>query len=94
MTEHGKRDKLDYEALETIYKDEQEVRSMLVTAVEKERKALYERGVEEGIRGEKLETARNLLTRGFELKLISEITGLSIQEIEEIKSANGPHNNH
>lgn len=83
MAEHGKRDQLDYEALETVYKDEQEVQSMLVTAVEKERKAIYERGIEQG----KLETARNLLQKGFELELISEITGLSIREIKRTKSS-------
>lgn len=79
---------------------------MLVTAVEKERKALFERGLQQGIEKgiekgikqgiyeEKIEIAQNLLIKGFELELIAEITGLSVPTIEKLKSDRPTANGH
>ncbi len=38
-------------------------------------------GIEEG----KIETAKNMLNKGMDVVLISECTGLSIEEIEKLK---------
>ncbi len=41
-----------------------------------------EKGKEEGIAEGKIETARNMLHKGLEIELISQCTGLTIEEIK------------
>jgi len=43
---------------------------------------------EEGKQEEKIETARRLIKKGMDIKLIIEITGLSRDDIEKIKKEN------
>ena len=50
---HGRIASEDYESLETIYRNEEEVRTMLITALEKEKQQIYHNGRMEG----KIETA-------------------------------------
>ena len=42
-------------------------------------------GIEKGLKESKIETAKNCLTRGFDIETISAITGLTSQEIEKLK---------
>jgi predicted transposase/invertase (TIGR01784 family) len=42
-------------------------------------------GITKGIAEGKLETARTMLAKGFDTSLISEITNLSVSEIEALK---------
>ena len=49
LSEHRRIDKADYKELERIYKNEEEVQEMLITALEKERKELYNKGYSVGI---------------------------------------------
>jgi len=49
LSEHQRIDASDYQELEHVYKDAEEVRSMLITALEKERKELYQRGLIDGV---------------------------------------------
>ena len=42
-------------------------------------------GLEEGAKAEKIEIAKNLLKKGVSIDLVSESTGLSIEELEELK---------
>ena len=42
-------------------------------------------GLEEGAKAEKIEIAKNLLKKGVYIDLVSESTGLSIEELEELK---------
>ena len=44
-----------------------------------------EEGLKEGIKKGKLETAKNMLKKGLDINLVSEITGLSIEEIDGLK---------
>ena len=41
-------------------------------------------GLQEGLQKGKLETAKNMLVEGMDIKMISHITGLSISEIEKL----------
>ena len=45
----------------------------------------HQRGVEEGIQSEKIQNTINGLKKGYSLEIISDITNLSIQDIEKIK---------
>ena len=46
----------------------------------------YDSGFDDGIEQNKIEMVRNMLTKNLDINLISEITGLSLEEIEEIKN--------
>ncbi len=43
------------------------------------------KGIKEGIENEKLQIVQNMLKKGLNIDLISEYTGLSIDEIESLK---------
>ena len=47
-----------------------------------------QKGLEEGIRKEKIEIARSMLKEELDTSLISKITGLSIEEIKNISETN------
>ncbi len=55
---------------------------MLVTALKKERKEIFEKGKTEG----KVEVAKGMLSKGMQISLISEITALPKEQIEQLKS--------
>ena len=76
MCEHGRIAKEEYHELEKIYFSKTEVKSMLVTALEKERKSFFEEG--------KMAVAKAMLSCGLEIELIVDITGLSKKEIEKL----------
>ena len=45
---HGRFESEDYESLESIYRTEEEVKTMLVTALERERERFFQNGLREG----------------------------------------------
>ena len=45
---HGRLESDDYESLESIYRTEEEVKTMLVTALEREREQIFQNGLREG----------------------------------------------
>ena len=45
---HGRLESDDYESLESIYRTEEEVKTMLVTALERERERFFQNGLREG----------------------------------------------
>jgi len=69
-----------------------EVPTMLATAIKKKEQEWFKEGLMEG-RNEGIalgeekgrrETARRMKTRGIEIDIITEVTGLSREEIEEL----------
>ena len=98
---HGRLDSEDYESLESIYRTEEEVKTMLVTALEREREQIFQNGLREGeqkgkqeglLEGkqegrieEKIETAKAMLAKGMEMTLISEITNLPEAQLLELR---------
>ena len=90
---HGRIESEDYESLEYIYQNEEEVKTMLVTALERERERFFQNGLREGeqkgrIEGEqkgKIETAKAMLARGMEMTLISEITNLPEAQLLQLR---------
>ena len=60
----------------TIYYDKEEYHKELV----------YELGTKDGIRSEKMEIAKKLLEKKTDINFISEVTGLTKEEIEILKN--------
>ncbi len=126
---HGRIGSSDYESLDFIYRSEEEVSTMLVTALERERRQIFQNGLLEGkqegllegkqegllegkqegllegkqegllegkqeglLEGEqkgriegKIETAKAMLAKGMEMRLISEITNLPEEQLLQLK---------
>ena len=59
-----------------------EGKSMLITTVKKIEKKAEKLGIEKGIQKKAIQTAKALIIEKMPVKKISEITGLSLQEIE------------
>ena len=78
---HGRIESGDYESLETIYRNEEEVKMMLVTALEREKQQIFQNGLLEG----KIEAAQAMLAKGMEITLISEITNLPEERLLQLK---------
>jgi predicted transposase/invertase (TIGR01784 family) len=79
---HGRIAPGDYQSLEQVYRTKEEVSTMLITALEKEKKETYQKGKMEG----KMEDAKVMLAKGMDISLISEITALSEEQISQLKS--------
>ncbi|MFN8670505.1 MAG: hypothetical protein U0457_00285 [Candidatus Sericytochromatia bacterium] len=58
---------------------------MLLTAIRKEKKDLIEKGTAIGIEKGKIETSINMIKEGFDDKIITKITGLNLEKIEELR---------
>ena len=101
LRRHGRIPEADMEQLERIYESKEEVRTMLITALEKEKREIYEQGKTDGrnegkiegkiegeIKGEikrQAEIARKMLLKGLGLPLIVELTGLSEAAVFQLK---------
>ena len=49
LHEHGRITSAAYDKLERVYKDKEEVKEMLITAIKKEKKAIFEDGLQQGL---------------------------------------------
>ena len=93
LSEHQRIEPEDYAQLERVYRNVEEVRAMLITALEKEREELYTEGLQEGLQEGRQEgkAAREreivvaMLKDGFALEVIARITGLTVEAIKEIQ---------
>ena len=89
---HGRVDEEAYGSLEEVIRDKEEVQSMLLTAIERERRQIREEGWEEGreegwtagidIRNRQIVQAMH--ERNYDIAVIADVTGLSIPAIKEI----------
>jgi predicted transposase/invertase (TIGR01784 family) len=89
MSKHGRIPEEDVDKLERIYENKEEVRQMLITALKKEKQEIFDQGEREGKRKgdyeRQIATAHKMLSKGFEIALIAEVTGLSEAEILKLK---------
>ena len=91
---HGRIESDDYESLESIYRTEEEVKTMLVTALARERERFFQNGLREGEQKGKqagllegrIEAAKAMLAKGMEISLISEITNLPEAQLLQLKN--------
>ena len=89
LSENKRIDESDYQELEHVYKDAEEVRAMLITALEKEREQIFKQGIEKGIEKGKYEDAKIMFAKGMSVSLVSEITGLPEKELLKLQSKLG-----
>jgi predicted transposase/invertase (TIGR01784 family) len=75
----------DYEALSEVYHDREEVHSMLIKALEREKRQIFEEGREEGREEGKRDIARALLAEGLSLEKVARVTGLSEADIRALE---------
>ena len=97
LSAHGWIRPEDYESLEYIYQTEEEVKTMLATALQKDREQMFQNGLREGeqkgrIEGKqeglfegRIEAAKAMLAKGMEITLISEITNLPEAQLLQLK---------
>lgn len=86
LAEHGRVDKIDYKSLERIYKDKEEVKEMLITAIKKQKKEFYNKGLVDGMEKQKMMIARKMLFQGMEIPFIIQLTGLSEEAVLKLKA--------
>ena len=75
-----------------IRKDKENVKEMLITAIKKEKKAIFEDGLQKGIEtGKKkgqheksIDIAKRMLALGQDIEVISKVTGLSKKKIRDL----------
>ena len=77
------------QALESSSKEEYIYMASTYKTFEEEKEAygdiMKEEGIEQGIQEEKINTAKNMLSKNIDIQTISEVTNLSIEEIEKLK---------
>ena len=56
------------------------------TAIDEAREEVLEQGIERGRHEGRLELIRKMLSRGLPLKVVSDVTGLSSEELEALLS--------
>jgi predicted transposase/invertase (TIGR01784 family) len=89
---HGRIETEDYDVLSEVYHHREEVQTMLIKALKREKREIFEEGLQEGeqIGREKgrmdqaRRTALALLARGMTVSEIAEINGLSEEEISRL----------
>ena len=94
LWEHGRIDQDKYHSMERVYNTKEEVKNMLITSIQKEKKLFFQQGKHEGKREGKregilegkMEIAKEMLSEGFEIEIIARITGISKQEIEKLNN--------
>ena len=92
---HGRIESDDYESFESTYQSEEEVKTMLVTALARERERFFQNGLregeqkgkQEGLLEGRIEAAKAMLAKGMEMSLISEITNLPEAQLLQLKDA-------
>ncbi|MEZ5671426.1 MAG: Rpn family recombination-promoting nuclease/putative transposase [Thiotrichaceae bacterium] len=84
---HDKLDEIDWRALDKV-RSEQEI-NMFLENMKICDDIAYQKGISDGEqRGKlegKLETARAMLTKGLNVSLVAEVTGLDVAEIEQLR---------
>jgi len=98
---HGRIDEAEYGSLAQNISSKEEVRSMLLTALEKERETIrqealeqgleqgIERGIERGIINERRDNVRAMHTKGFAIDVIADIIGITNEEVEALINHEG-----
>ena len=85
LARHEYIERGDFEQFEEVYQSTEEVQSMLIKALERERQQYIEQGIEQGIeRGieqSQQEIVRTMSAHGFDALQIAEVTGIPAEEV-------------
>ena len=88
LTIHGYRPAKDFLLVEREYRTVEEVKSMLITAIERDRESLLARGRSEGIEQGKEQRDRQIAhamaQRGMTVAVIADILGISEHDVSRL----------
>ena len=102
LREHGRVAPGDYAEIETIYRSAEEARTMLLTALEKEREEMrrqifaevveqiieqgIEQGIDQGAERKQREIARAMHAKGYSFEVIADLFGLTLEQVNDLLS--------
>ena len=78
---HGRVDEREYGSLAQAIEDKEEVRSMLVKAIQREKQEAFEQGIEQGIEQNRIDTVRAMHEHGIDMATIADVTGLTVEQV-------------
>ena len=92
LTIHGYRPVKDFLLVEREYRTVEEVQSMLITAIERDRESLLargrsegiEQGIEQGKEQRDRQIAHAMAQRGMTVTVIADILGISDQDVSQL----------
>lgn len=74
----------EYAAVETTYRSVEEARTMLIAALEKEREDIRNEGIDQGIENERRDIVRSMRVKDFDLTIIADVVGLTMEQVNEL----------
>jgi len=84
LATHGRLNSADFVAIEEQYLTREEVKSMLVKALEREREMIFDSGKKEGITERNRQIAQAMVANGLPLPTIAALLVLSLPEVERL----------
>ena len=86
LAAHGRLKSTDFAQIEEQYLTREEVKSMLVKALERERESFRQEGKKEGIEERNRQVAQSMVANGFALPTIAQLLDLPVSTVEELLS--------
>ena len=86
LAAHGRLKSTDFAQIEEQYLTREEVKSMLVKALERERESFRQEGKKEGIAERNRQVAQSMVANGFALPTIAQLLDLPVATVEELLS--------
>ena len=86
LAAHGRLKSTDFAQIEEQYLTREEVKSMLVKALERERESFRQEGKKEGIAERNRQVAQSMVANGFALPTIAQLLDLPVSTVEELLS--------
>lgn len=83
LTAHGRLDSADFAQIEEQDLTREEVKSMLIKALERERETIRQEGFELGRKKTLGQIVQNMAAKGFSLETIAQLLTLSAAEVEQ-----------
>ncbi|MEZ4614129.1 MAG: hypothetical protein R2867_01255 [Caldilineaceae bacterium] len=82
---YGRIDEETYGSLTEVIRSKEEVKSMFLTAIEREKAQIRQEGREEGREKEAERIALAMLTQGFAVAQIADLTGLTVAQVTKLR---------
>jgi hypothetical protein len=84
LAAYGRLSEADFAQIEEQDLTREEVKSMLVKALEQEREMIFDSGKQEGIAERNRQIAQAMVVNGFPLPTIAMLLALSLAEVEQL----------
>lgn len=90
LTAHGRLDSADFAQIEEQDLTREEVKSMLIKALERERETIRQEGFDLGRKKTLGQIVQNMVAKGFSLETIAQLLTLSVAEVEQFLAEPAP----